>query len=589
MRKTAQFLWMPLGAALLGASGCQFLTGGGEGQGNQYRVTVVKSDLVKKTVSATGILTPWKTVDIKSRAGGRLISLPVEEGKVVQKGDVIADIDPSDTLLTYNSARADIDSNQARIAETSKTLQLQKAESNITIATAAAGKTAAQATADAARARWQSAQSEADAQGILTEASIANAQANLAAEQQKLSQLSSASQPQSRSLAKSAVDQAAANLKNADAQLVRQKALLDKGFVAASQVDQYQASRDVAAATLESAQKKADTIDPEMTTDLEGQKARVAQFQAALRTAEANRVQIKLKAQAALAAKAEYEQSKAAVLQAKVKVDEAKAQRINDEIRLTQITQAKAARARSQASLVNADIQLKDTHVTAPSDGIILKKYVEQGTLITSGISFNSSGTSIVQLGDISRMYVDVQVDETDVASVDEGQKVDITFDAYPTTPYEGKVIKVEPQAVIDANVTTVHVRVEVDNSDIKFKLLKPGMNSTCEFIVEKKDNVLCVPNEAVKIDNDGNPYVEIAEGGKPAPPEKDSKPDPNLLVGLKPVTTKITVGLAGNETTEVTSGLKEGARVITQTIEPAPPPTGGGAFGGGGKGPGRK
>src|SRR5205823_1987157 len=163
-------------------------------------------------------------------------------------------------------------------------------------------------------------------------------------------------------------------------------------------------------------------------------------------------------------------------------------------------------------------------------------------------------------------MYVDVQVGETDVANVEMDQKVDITFDAYSTTPIEGKVIKVQPQAVVDQNVTTVHVRVEVDNSATMFRLLKPGMNATCEFIVNKKPDVLAVPNEAIRSETDGSKYVEIATGGKQAPAEKDSEADPNLLVEVKPVKRPIELGLEGNELSEVVNGLKEGDRVITQT-----------------------
>ena len=235
------------------------------------------------------------------------------------------------------------------------------------------------------------------------------------------------------------------------------------------------ATRDVAQAAVDTAREKINTIAPELDTDLKAEKAKVKQYEAALRTAEANRVDIRLKQQAADAAKADYEQALANIKTAEAKVADARAQRLNNKIRQTQITQAQASGARSEASLTNAQVQLKETHVTSPSDGIVLKKYVEQGTLITSGISFNSTGTSIVQLGDISRMYVDVQVDETDIASVDVDQKVDITFDAYNATPFEGKVIKIQPQAVVDQNVTTVHVRVEVDNSATAFRLLKPG------------------------------------------------------------------------------------------------------------------
>src|SRR5690242_1232112 len=69
--------------------------------GNQYRIGVVEVGTVKMTVTATGTLQAWTTIDIKSRAGGKIMKLYVEEGKVVKKGDPIADIDPSDTRLTY--------------------------------------------------------------------------------------------------------------------------------------------------------------------------------------------------------------------------------------------------------------------------------------------------------------------------------------------------------------------------------------------------------------------------------------------------------------------------------------------------------
>ncbi len=554
----------------------------------QYRIAPVKYDLVKKTVTATGVLTAWKTVDIKSRAGGKIISLPVDDGTIVRKGQVIAEIDPSDTLLTYNSARASVESGQARVEEAAKTFAMQKQQTVVSVDTAIANLNASKASADSARARYDSAKSQADAQQALTDAELETAKANLAAETARLNQMTSASHPQETATSLAALNQAKANLINAEAQLRRQKALLDKGFVAKSEVDTSQAAYEVARANVESAQAKMDTIQPELDSDLKAEQARVRQMQAALRSAEADRVNVALKKQAAAAAWADYQTAVANVKQAEAKVREAQAERLNDTIRKAQIDEAKAGVANAHASLVNADVQLKDTHVTAPSDGIILKKYVEQGTLITSGMSFNSSGTSIVQMGDISRMYVDVSVDETDVASVDLDQPVDITFDAYSTTPFEGKVIKIEPQAQVDSNVTTIHVRVEVDNSAPSFRLLKPNMNATCEFIVNKKDNVLCVPNEAIKTDDNGDHYVEIAVGGKVAPPDPGSDPDPNLLVGVKVVRKPVKTDLEGNDTTEITEGLKEGDRVITQTIEPSTNSPSGNPFGGG-RGPGRR
>jgi HlyD family secretion protein len=559
----------------------------------QYRFAVIERGTVKKTVTATGVLKAWTTVDIKSRAGGRVERIAVEDGSLVKKGDLIAEIDPSDTLLTLNTAKADIASNNARIEQTEKELRLQEQQTAVSIQTAQANLKASQASAAAAKARYESAQKQSEAQNDLTEASLENASATLAAEKERLAQLEKATQPQSRAAVQAAVDQAKANLTNADLQLKRQKALLERGFVAASAVDQEQATYDVAKATLASAQERLNTIQPEQDADIKAQRARVRQAEAALRSAEANRVDIDLRKQSAAASLADYQRALADVKQAEARLKQAKAEQINNTIRRTQIAQARAQRARSEASLSNANIQFKDTRITAPSDGIVLKKYIEPGTMISSGMSFNSTGVSIVQMGDISRMYVDVQVDETDVASVDLNQKVDITFDAYSTTPFEGKVIKIDPQAVVESNVTTVHVRVEVDNSAISYRLLKPGMNATCEFIVERKEDVVAVPNEAIKTDNEGNKYVELPIGGKQAPPDPEAEPgaepDKTLLVEVKQEKKVVQTGLEGNDTTEVLEGIKEGEKVITQIIEPAPPVTGGNPFGGRQQGPGRR
>lgn len=558
--------------------------------GNQYRIGTIETGTVKKTVTATGALQAWTTIDIKSRAGGKILKLYVEEGKLVKKGDLIAEIDPSDTRLTYNQAQADIQSNKSRVQETRETMELQKTQTAVAIASAQANLASARAALASAQARLDAAKSTSGAQNPLTEANIESAQANLHAEETKLDQLRVATQPQQEASARSALDQAKANLVNAEANLNRQRTLRDKGFVAPSIVDQAQASYGVYKATVEAAQQKVNTLKPEQDADVKAAEARVQQLRAALKTAEANRVQDDLRKQDVKSAQAAVLQARADVAQQKARLEEAKAGTINMRIRSAQIAQAMASGERSKAALINADIQLRDTQVRAPRDGIILQKYVEEGTIITSGQSFNSSGTSIVQLGDISRMFVDVSVDETDIANIDIGQKVDVTFDSYNSTPIDGKVIRVDPTAKVASNVTTLHVRVEVDNSAQIYQLLKPGMNASCDFIIGKKTDVVAVPNEALRTTADGGHYVEIPEGGKQATPEKGQDPDPAVFVGVKIRKQPIEIGLEGNDSTEVKSGVKEGEKIITQTIEPTPAGgTGGMPRMGGGPGPGRR
>ena len=571
--------------------------------GNQYRVAKVERGLVKKTVSATGTLKPWSTVDIRSRAGGRVLSyapdfvkhaddatkpaLPIDEGSTVKKGQIICTIDPSDTLLTYNQAKADIASDNAKINQTGKEMQFQQEQTQVSLATAAANLNAMRAAERAAKSKYESAKSQSEAQAGLTDANVQNAQATLDAETEHLNQLRTATHLQQDVEAKANLRQAQANLTNVKKNLDRQKQLFKEGYVPESTVDSAQATFDVAEATLQNAQERAATMQPQIDTDVRAEQAKVRQAQAMLATAKANRVDIALKKQAADSAFADWKRAQADIAQADASLRQARANHISDDIRGTQIIQAKASRARSDASLANAQVQLNETKIIAPSDGVILKKYVDAGTLITSGLSFNSTGTNIVQLGDVSRMYVDVQVDETDLANVDTDQKVDITFDSYATTPFEGKVFKIQPQLVVDANVTTVHVWVEVDNDAQAFRLLKPGMNATCEFIVDKQDEVVAIPNEALHAEADGSHYVEVASGGTPAPPEKDAEADPDLKIGVKVEKRVVTIGLEGNDTTEIKDGLKEGDPIITQTIEPAVG-GGGGAFGSS-KGPGKK
>ncbi|HAH87708.1 MAG TPA: hypothetical protein DCL60_10110, partial [Armatimonadetes bacterium] len=291
--------------------------------------------------------------------------------------------------------------------------------------------------------------------------------------------------------------------------------------------------------------------------------ARLDQAKASFENAKANSVQDKIRNQDVAAAKA-------ALRQAKASLDSALANSRQVSIKAADIQSAGAQVVRNKASVDNARIQLNYTTVTAPRDGIILQKYVEAGTIVTSGKSSfagTGAGTSIVQLGDLSKMYVLASVDETDIAQVRLGQTVDVQIDAYPEQRFTGKVTKIDPQTVTDQNVTTIPVKVQVVNAS---PTLKPGMNATCNFIVEKRDNVLLVPVEAVK-ERSGRHFITVLQGGKQV---------------VRPVKT----GLEGDETVEITAGLREGELVVTAVIGPMPKAQAGSPLGmrrprGGGRG----
>lgn len=572
-------LWVGILVIVLG--GGYFLYARGKADSankeTQYILAVAAKGTVRRSVSATGTLQAWKVVDIKSKAGGKVVEMGVDLGSTVAAGQVIAKIDPADSLVNVQTAQADINGAIARMKQNTVSYDLQVKNSETSIATAQAQLQSALANVEAATSRYKTATDLAGIQPTLTSASIKQAEANYENVLKQKDQLRS-TQSLDRASAKASFDQAEANFKNAEANAKRQQKLLSQGFVSQQTADAAIAAQEVAKATLASAREHLRTIGDTQKAEASAMDARVEQAAAQLATAKAQ-PDIQNKISAAEEAKAALQQAKAQALQAQVSLRQALAGRKTNDVRRYDIETAQATIARSRATLTNAEVTLQQTVVRAPVEGVVLQKYVEQGTIITSGLSLSSTGTSIVQIGDVSRMYVNVTVDETDIANIEEEQQVEVTIDAYPGMPFEGKVIRIDPQATVVQNVTTIAVRVEIDNSAASFRLLKPGMNATCEFVVDQKEDVLTVPTDAIRSDDAGS-YVEIATGGKPAPESPDTTP--GALIGVQKKRQTVEVGIQGNEAVEVISGLQEGAKIISQTIEPvtATPAGGGSPFG---------
>jgi HlyD family secretion protein len=154
----------------------------------------------------------------------------------------------------------------------------------------------------------------------------------------------------------------------------------------------------------------------------------------------------------------------------------------------------------AQVSVDNARIQLEDTDVRAPITGTVIEKDVERGTVIASATNNVSGGTTLLKMADLNLVQVKTLVDETDIGKIKVGLPATITVDAYPNRPFEGTVLKIEPQAVTEQNVTMFPVLVRIDN---RAGLLRPGMNADVEIHVGQRDNVLAVPNAALRTQRD--------------------------------------------------------------------------------------
>jgi HlyD family secretion protein len=422
---------------------------------------------VELTVSADGTLKPLTTVVVKSYAGGRVDVLAVDVGDRVKPGDLIAKIDPTDSLTTYDQARADLNAAEAKLRQT---------------------------------------QDQSNAQPALTRAAIAQAEAGHDSALKNLQRLQHATQPQTSAQARATLDKARASLDIAEKDLARAQGLKAEGFVAQSEVDSAISKRDLAKAELASAQERWDTLQEELTADLEAAQAQVAQAKAGLDNAKVNAVQ--------------------------------------DRLKQSEVVSAQAQVARANAQVVNAKTMLDYTTIRAPRAGVILTKLVEQGTIVTSGRSSISEGTDIVELGDLSKMFVEVSVDEADVGKLRLKQPVSIHVEAFPDAVFRGVVTRINPQASTQQNITTVLVTVHVENPGDR---LKPGMTASCDFLAAKADDTLYLPSRAVR-DAEGGHFVTVLQGNQS-------------------VDVPVQVGVVGDDRTEIRQGLREGEEVVLPSL----------------------
>jgi HlyD family secretion protein len=160
-----------------------------------------------------------------------------------------------------------------------------------------------------------------------------------------------------------------------------------------------------------------------------------------------------------------------------------------------QETDARAQLVKAKTNLQLAQERMGDVDIRAPIAGMVIEKTVEQGQIIASASGNVSGGTTLIKMADLSTVQARALVDETDIGRVKPGQPAQVSVEAYPGRTFRGSVSKIEPQAVVDQNVTMFPVLIELANPD---RLLKPGMNSEVSVSIAHRDNVLTVPNEAV-------------------------------------------------------------------------------------------
>ena len=496
----------------------------------QYLTARVERGNLRNTVTATGALQAVTTVQVGSQASGTISALYADFNSIVKKGQVIAQLDPSQAKAQVDQARANLEQAKASLAN-----------ARAAVVNSRAGVSDAQARNQAARSTVQN-----------NQAGVSGAEANVA-------------------VLKAQQDDALSLLK-------QQESLLKAGVIA-------QRDYDVAMTAYKTAEAKYNQA--------------VAQLNQAKLTEQSS-------------SSAGIAQSQATVQQAQAQVQQSQAQ----------VQQAAAQVQQAQAALNLAEVNLSHTTIASPIDGVVVSRDVNVGQTVAASLS---APTLFTIANDLTQMQVIANIDQADIGLVEQAKSVKFSVDAFPGKEFDGKIEQMRLNPVNVQNVVTYNVVIDVDNPDQK---LKPGMTANLTITIDERNNVLKVPNSALRFtpqrsdsgsgagtqgqgqgqgrrrQQQGDNAQQGGNGGQSnfAPASAPVLPGQVRVVWVlgqdgKPQRRRITVGLSDGSATEVVDGdLKEGDMVITgqqvssanRTTNSTPPGFGGAPRGAGGGGPRR-
>ncbi len=160
---------------------------------------------------------------------------------------------------------------------------------------------------------------------------------------------------------------------------------------------------------------------------------------------------------------------------------------------LAALNAAQAKIKEEEAAERLARLNLENIVITSPIDGIVISRNVEIGQTVAASLQ---APTLFTIANDLSEMVIDTNVDEADIGRIDVGQPASLSVDTYPQDPFNGTVSKIYYQPSISQSVVTYNVVINVKNPGLK---LRPGMTANVTIIAEQKDNVLKIPNAALR------------------------------------------------------------------------------------------
>lgn len=222
--------------------------------------------------------------------------------------------------------------------------------------------------------------------------------------------------------------------------------------------------------------------------------------------------------------------------------------------------QAKEQVASSKENVQRAQTNLGYATITSPIDGTVISKSVEEGQTVAA--SFNTPELFTIAK-DLTNMQVVANVDEADIGNVKEGDRVTFTVDAYPDDTFEGTVKQVRLEATTTNNVATYEVVISAPNADLK---LKPGLTANVTIYTQERSGVLAVANKALRF----TPTKETV-GKDMKIVDCKGKNKVWTLNGNTLTAHPVTIGQSDGINTEITKGLKQGDKIVTEIVVNVP------------------
>ena len=231
-----------------------------------------------------------------------------------------------------------------------------------------------------------------------------------------------------------------------------------------------------------------------------------------------------------------------------------------------QVVGADARVVQARSSVKSAQVNLEKTVIRSPIDGVVIARNVDVGQTVAASLS---APTLFLIAADLSDMQVNASIDESDVGQVLDGQAVTFRVDAYPNDTFRGTVSQIRLNPTTANNVVTYAAIINARNDELK---LKPGMTANVTIEVARRDDVLRVPNAALRFKPDAKTLASV---GGTAPASSSKSPMVWVTENGRLTAIPVRTGAADATHTEVVDpSFGEGALIVTRMASTAAAPS---------------